>query len=201
MGKLILVRHGESQGNRERVFGISPATLPLTELGYRQAREVAYQIAALFQPERVVASPYLRARETARVIAGILQLQLEVEPQLHERDVGVLQGQSYDALHAAPGYNAQAPWQWKPEGGESYVEVKARVAPILDRLANEYASRQVVIVSHGGVMQTLWAHVTGRWENIHVPPNCGIVVIEHGPRGYSQPQVLGDVCRAADPGG
>jgi len=47
----------------------------------------------------------------------------------------------------------------------------------------------------------LWAHVTGRWDNLHVPPNCGIVVIEHGSRGYSQPQVLGDVRKAVEPGG
>jgi broad specificity phosphatase PhoE len=201
MGKLILVRHGESLGNRERVFGVNPAELPLTDLGYRQAREVAHRIRTLFQPELVVASPFLRARETARVIAEILKLPLEVEPLLYERDVGVLQGQSYDALHAALNYDADAPWLWKPEGGESYVDVQARVAPILDRLAQAHASRDVVIVSHGGVMQTLWAHVTGQWENLHVSPNCGIVLIERGPHGYLPPRVIGDLCEAADAGG
>jgi broad specificity phosphatase PhoE len=56
LGKLILVRHGESSGNRERVFAIEPADLPLTDLGYQQAREAGLQIAALFEPELVVAS-------------------------------------------------------------------------------------------------------------------------------------------------
>jgi broad specificity phosphatase PhoE len=200
MGKLILVRHGESLGNRDRIFAINPAELALTELGYRQARAVADQIASMFQCELVVASPYLRARETARVIAERLKLPLEIEPQLFERDVGSLKGQSYDCLERASGYDSALPWAWKPLGGESYEDVKARVAPILDRLARAHLERDVVIVSHGAVMQTLWAHVTGDWHNLHAPPNCGMVVIEHGLDGYRPPQIIGEVC-ATDAGG
>jgi broad specificity phosphatase PhoE len=201
MAKLILVRHGESLGNRERVFAINPAELPLTDLGYRQARDAAHQIAALYQPELVVASPYLRARETARVIAQILNLPLEIEPNLYERDVGVFKGESYDSLQTAPGFDERAPWTWKPDGGESYEDVRARVAPILDRLAQTHPSRDVIVVSHGGVMQTLWSHVTGTWFGAHAPANCGIVMVEHGPRGYSPPCIIGDASEAADAGG
>jgi probable phosphoglycerate mutase len=201
MGKLILVRHGESSGNRDRIFAVNPADLPLTQLGYRQAAEVAERIAAQFRPDVVVASPFLRARETARVIAESLRLPLQVEPRLYERDVGVLVGTSYDSLTSSPGYDRQSPWKWRPEGGESYEDVMARVAPILDRLAATHVERDVVIVSHGGVMQTLWAHVTGQWQSVHVPPNCGVVVIDYGPDGYSTPQIIGDVCSADDAGG
>lgn len=201
MGKLILVRHGESRGNRDRIFAIEPADLPLTDLGYQQAREAGRQIAASFKSEVVVASPFLRARETARVIAEILQLPTQIEPQLYERDVGVLKGQSYDSLAIVDDYDHAEPWAWKPEGGESYEEVRARVGPVLDRLAATHPDRDVVIVSHGGVMQTLWSHVTGEWRGAYAPPNCGIVVIEHGPHGYSPPQIFGNVGAAADAGG
>jgi broad specificity phosphatase PhoE len=200
MGTLILVRHGESHGNRDRIFAIDPAALPLTQLGYRQAREVADQIGLMFRPELVVASPFERARETARVIAETLHLPLEIDSQLYERDVGSLKGQSYDELERAPGYDVAAPWAWRPHGGESYEDVKARVAPVLDRLALAHPERDVVIVSHGGVMQTLQAYVTGDWRNLHAPPNCGMLVIEHGPDGYRSPQIVGDAC-AADAGG
>jgi broad specificity phosphatase PhoE len=198
MGKLILVRHGESSGNRDRVFALNPADLPLTELGYRQAAEVAARIAVQFRPNAVMASPFLRARETARVIAENLGLPLEIEPRLYERDVGILVGRSYDSLAGSPGYDRQSPWKWRPEGGESYEDVRARVAPVLDRLAVTHFERDIVIVSHGGVMQTLWAHVTGQWQSAHVPPNCGLVVIGYGPEGYSTPQIMGDDWSAAD---
>ncbi|HWW20417.1 MAG TPA: histidine phosphatase family protein [Steroidobacteraceae bacterium] len=200
MSKLILVRHGESHGNRDRIFAINPAELPLTELGYRQASEVADQIELMFKAEVVVASPFLRARETARVIAGRLRLPLEIETDLYERDVGALKGQSYDELERSPGYSTSTPWAWRPEAGESYEDVRARVGPILDRLARAHPTRDVVIVSHGGVMQVLQAYVTGDWRNLHAPPNCGMVIIEHSPEGYSTPQIVGDVC-ATDAGG
>ena len=47
-----------------------------------------------------------------------------------------------------------------------------------------------MVVSHGGVMRAVWAHVTGKWENAHVPPNCGIVVIEHQGGRYREPEVV-----------
>ena len=98
MSKLILVRHGESSGNRDRIFAISPHDLPLTELGYAQASEAGQLIAARFQPELVVSSDMRRASETARVIAGALGLPLQFEPDLHEREIGAHRGRSYDSL-------------------------------------------------------------------------------------------------------
>jgi probable phosphoglycerate mutase len=191
MSKLILIRHGESSGNRDRVYATSPHDLPLTELGYRQALAASQRIQELFRPELVVTSAYRRASETARVIAGALGLPLQVEADLHEREVGSHRGRGYDSFLSEPDYDPQRPWAWKPQGGESYEEVRARVAPVLDRLAAAHSGREVVVVSHGGVMACLWAHVAGSWEEAHVPPNCGLVLIEHGPEGYSPPRIIG----------
>jgi ribonuclease H / adenosylcobalamin/alpha-ribazole phosphatase len=201
MGRLILVRHGESLGNRERIFAASPHDLPLTELGYEQARMAARSIAQHFAPTLIVSSDYLRASETARVIAGALHVPLQVELNLHEREVGVHRGRSYDSLAEAPDYDAIRPWAWRPPEGESYEDVQARVAPIMDRIAAAYADQDVVIVSHGGVMVTLWAHAARDWSGAHVPPNCGIVLVEHGPSGYSKPRVIGADVSAVDAGG
>lgn len=201
MGRLILIRHGESVGNRDRVFASNPRELALTERGYQQAQEAGAAIANRFNVELVVASPYVRARETGRVIAAVLGVPLEIESDLYERDVGTaLQGKRYDAMLTTPGYDPKHR-AWKPEGGESYEEVEARVGPILDRLARAHLSRDLVVVSHGGVMKALWAYITGRWEGAHVPHNCGMVLVEHGPGGYSPPQVIGERAPAADTGG
>jgi probable phosphoglycerate mutase len=201
MGKLILVRHGESVGNRERIFALNPQELPLTELGYRQASEAGGVIAQLFRAELVVASPYLRARETARVIAAVLGVPLEIEPNLYERDFGALRGKPYDSILTTAGYDPQHPWTWKPEGGESFKDVEARVGPILDRLAQAHLSRDVVVVSHGAVMKTLWAYMTGNWDSAHVPHNCGMILVEYEPVGYSPPQVIGERALVSDTGG
>jgi broad specificity phosphatase PhoE len=126
---------------------------------------------------------------------------LEIEPNLHEREFGVHRGRPYDSFLAEPDYDPQRPWAWKPEGGESYEDVQARVAPILDRLAAAHTSREVVVVSHGGVMTVLWAYVAGKWDDAHVPPNCGLVLIEHGPQGYLPPRVIDGPEGVLDAGG
>jgi probable phosphoglycerate mutase len=190
MGRLILVRHGESLSNVTRIFATEPGDTPLTERGYTQARDVADLIAARFQTALVVSSGYLRARETARIIAETLGLPPVVEPLLHEREVGVHRGQSYESIRSAPDFDPTRPWAWKPREGESFEDVRSRVAPILDRLAEAHRERDVVVVSHGGVMTALWAHVSGYWPVDHTTPNCGIILIEHGPAGYSPPQVV-----------
>jgi broad specificity phosphatase PhoE len=190
MGNLILVRHGESAGNRDRIFALDPHSLPLTDLGYAQARAAARIIASDFDAQVVISSPFVRARETARTIGETLQLPVIVEPNLYERDVGAHKGLSYDSLEGAADYDALRPWAWTPREGESYLQVQARVAPILDRLAAEHPSEDVVIVSHGGVMMTLWAYVTGDWKTAPIAPNCGLMVVAHGSQGYSAPQVI-----------
>ncbi len=79
MSKLILVRHGESSGNKERIYATSPHDLPLTELGYPQAQAAAHRIAAAV-PSRTRRHERLhRASETARIIAGAFGLPLKVE--------------------------------------------------------------------------------------------------------------------------
>ncbi len=90
---------------------------------------------------------------------------------------------------------------WRAPGGESHEDVLRRVAPVLDRVARRYPNDEIVIVSHGGVMRSVWAHVTGKWENAHVPPNCGIVVIEHESGRYRDPEVVYGESPDRDSGG
>jgi ribonuclease H / adenosylcobalamin/alpha-ribazole phosphatase len=191
-GRLILVRHGESEGNRDRVFTTTPFELALTETGRRQAREAAARIAARFGPELVISSPYARARDTAQIIAVELELPLKVEHALHEREMGELKGQPYDSMFASPAFDPAQRWLWKPPGGESLEEVRQRTGPIIDRLVREHPMQDLVVVSHGGVMVSLWAHATGSWEGAVVPQNCGIIVIEHVAGRYKPPRVVID---------
>jgi broad specificity phosphatase PhoE len=193
MGKLIMVRHGESEGNRDRRFNISP-DIPITELGRKQAQETAERIARMFRPEAIIASPYLRARQTAEIIAEPLGLPVEVVHDLHERDLGSLKGESYDVLRDLrrndPAFDRQQGWLWKPEGGESYDDVRRRVMVAIEGLRERYPEHEVVVVSHGGVMLSMWAHLVGRWKDAHLPPNCGIVIVEHDRDRFHPPKIV-----------
>jgi broad specificity phosphatase PhoE len=189
MGKLILVRHGQSEGNAMRQFTHSPEA-EMTALGRRQAQEAAFKIKLLFQPKLVVASPYRRAHETGRIIAAELGLPVELEPGFREQSLGELAGKSYDMVREDPTFDPARSWLWRPPGGESHVDVLQRTGPLLDSYAQRFALEELVIVSHGGVMRTMWAHATGSWDTARVPPNCGIVVIEHESGRYRHPEVV-----------
>jgi len=189
MGKLILVRHGESEGNRDRRF-TTTAQAPMTELGRRQALEAAHTIRALFRPVLIVASPYLRASETARIIADQVAVRVEIHQALYEQDLGRLKGLPYEVVREDPNYEPARSWLWRPPGGESQEDVRRRTGPVLDRIAARYPDSEVVIVSHGAVMRALWAHVEGRWDHARIPPNCGIVLIEHEAGRYDAPRMV-----------
>ena len=191
MGRLILIRHAESEGNRDQMFTATPL-VPLTDRGREQARAAAGWIGAQFRPVRIVSSPYARARETAAILAEALGIPIVVESDLRERDYGRLAGQAYATPR--PGYERDRYWLWRPEGGETLQEVLARVGAVLDGLAAGASHDDVIVVSHGAVMMTAHRHVTGDWPSAgRVVRNAGIVVVEHCDGRY---------CRAREvPGG
>lgn len=191
VSRLILVRHAESEGNRDRTFTQS-AEVPITAHGRAQAQRAAARIAGGYRPARLVASPYRRARQTADIIAAALGLAVDLEPALREQSFGVFAGQPYDAVLGDAAYHAGPRWRWRPQGGESLADVRARAVPAFERIARDSAGRDVVLVSHGGVMLALCAHVTGSWDAVAVTPNAGILVVEYAGGAYRAPLPLPD---------
>jgi len=191
MGRLVLIRHGESEGNRDRVFTLTP-DVPITEAGRAQVLEAAAWVAAHARPTAVVSSPFRRARQTAAIVAEALALPVSVEEDLRERSYGELAGKPYASLRDSADYDPIAYWQWcPPGGGETLVEVAARAGRVLDRLATGAPDDDLVVVSHGAVMVALWWHVTGSWRTGKVARNAGIVLVEHRDGRYVRATSVG----------
>jgi broad specificity phosphatase PhoE len=197
-GRLILVRHGESEGNRAQRFSPNPDIL-LTEVGVEQARQTGITIARHFAPTRLVASSYHRAQHTARIIAETIGYggEIAVEPDLRERGIGELAGQPYRSMREHPEYERTRFWEWRPAGGESLLDVQQRAAPVLVRLVEAHPGEDVVVVSHGGVMLALCAHVEGGWTRPRVARNCEVLVVTHAP---GAPWRLAELPDSPDPG-
>lgn len=177
MGRLLLVRHGESVGNQFQRFAVTP-DVPLTDRGRAQARAAGEWLRARHAPRVVSTSPFARARETAEIIATVLGVPVAVEDDLRERCYGALAGMPYGTPR--PDYDPAEYWIWRPDGGETLVEVARRVGAVLDRLAGGRADDDVVCVSHGAAMTAALWHVTGRWPRAGtVVRNAGVVVVEH----------------------
>ena len=167
--RIILVRHGETEANLRRCFADSD-DIPLTDAGRRQAHELGLRLSREFHPEVLVSSTFLRAGQTSEIIGRVLGLASEAIPGIHERDFGCLKGHPYERL------GLRDPL-WAPEGGESLDDVRRRAVGALETLRNRYPGQEIVVVSHGAVMQAVYAHITGDWSEASVPPNCGIVTV------------------------
>ena len=189
-GRLLLIRHGESEGNRERVFTPTPE-VPLTGLGRTQVEAAAGWIAARYAPARIVTSPFTRARQSADILAEALAIPVLIEDALRERSYGTLAGQPYALARATPGWDPALYWEWcPPGGGERLVDVAARAGAALDRIARGARADDVVVVSHGAVMTALWRHVTGEWRTGRVARNAGIMVVEYRAGCYGQATLI-----------
>jgi probable phosphoglycerate mutase len=192
-GRLILVRHGESEGNSAQRFSAN-TEIGLTDLGVAQAREAGKTIASRFAAKRIVSSPFRRARWTSELIAAEIGYggEIRIEPDLRERSIGELAGQPYRSMSEHPDYVLERFWEWRPAGGESLVDVRDRASRVLARIATAHPDEDVVVVSHGGVMLSLCAHVEGTWNRRRVASNCELIVLIREPEGGLRTTALSD---------
>ena len=151
--RLAIVRHGQTDWNLEkRIQGSTD--IPLNSTGRAQAAETGLNLVGA-RWEAILTSPLVRAHETARIIAGELDLPAPlVVPELTERHHGEIEGLTFAERQVRFPDGARVP------GLESRQAVLDRVLPALERIALAYAGRQVVLVCHGGVIGTLVRHAT-----------------------------------------
>lgn len=149
--ELIIVRHGQSEGNRDRMFtGHGPS--PLTERGRQEARAVAKSIAS--KPlDALFSSDLPRAVQTAEPLAELTGMAIVQDPMLREKNFGDLTGMSFAELEAKHpdvwhGLLARDP-HFQPPGGESHVQCRERMNAFLERLFEMHSSGRVVLVTHG----------------------------------------------------
>lgn len=159
-----LIRHAlVDENSRAMLYGVLDVPLCETTL-LAQAPMYRALAARLPRPAAWVVTPLSRTRRTAETIFahGYPPQELVVEPELIEQSLGEWQGLPHADLPARLALPAHAFWPLagheKPPGGESMVEVIARVGEAMERMAVDHEGRDVVIVSHGGAIRGAVAH-------------------------------------------
>ncbi|MCX4096602.1 histidine phosphatase family protein [Nocardia sp. alder85J] len=172
-GKLILVRHGETEGNVAKLLDTRLPGLPLTERGVAQAKSFAAGLPS--PPRRLFCSAALRARQTASCIESVTGVPAEVLDDVHEVQVGDLEGEGTDAAHDTfqEIYHA---WHLgeldvRVPGGESGQEVLDRYLPVVERLRTTLLTPaavdadpmpgDVLLVSHGAAIRLVARAIGG----------------------------------------
>jgi len=195
---LYLVRHGETASNRDGL-GLGRSDVPLTRRGLAQGEAVADRLAA--EPiARVLTSPLERAATIGRLIASHRGVELERRDELIELDVGETEGMPFPLMrekHAdflrewggPEGYRARMP------GGESLLDVDARLAALFEELAGDPAPG-VALVSHNFVLRLALCRAIGigpaAWRTVTVDL-ASVSAVQINP-GRSSVLYMNDVC-------
>lgn len=156
--RLIVVRHAETTWNREKRMQGTTDT-KLSDVGCAQAQALARRLvnetfAALYS------SDLSRARDTAHVIAQLTGCDLMLEPRLRERAFGVFEGLTSDEIRARypeeyACFASRDP-DYEVPGGESARGFMRRCLSCLAEIADRHAGEEVVVVTHGLVLDALY---------------------------------------------
>lgn len=192
MTELILIRHGETDWNRELRFQ-GQLDVPLNAIGLEQALRVAERLATE-SVHGVVSSDLQRAQQTAGAVTQYLaQRDLgapRLDVSLREQHFGLAEGLSTAEVQAR---HALAWSQWLRfdedfafEGGENTRAFHARVMAAVHALGQQHPQASLVVVTHGGVLDMIYRTALGlslSGPRQSLIPNAGLSRVRLGPGG------------------
>ncbi len=195
--RIILVRHGESEGNIDKsIYGVKPDyTLELTADGRKQAFEAGQKISEIVKNESTFfyVSPMWRTRSTFEEIAKSLdrsKIEYREEPRIREQEWGHLrtieEGKRVEEIRDAYGT-----FYFRIPDGESAADVYDRISDFFGTLHRDFRkdnySQNAIIVTHGMAIRLFlmkWFHWTvEEFELLANPKNCEIVILEQDLNG------------------
>lgn len=161
MSLCFLVRHASHALLGRTLAGCAPG-ISLDATGRAEARALGERFAAEGLAA-VYTSPLERAHETAEAIARRTGVTAILRPRLGEIRFGEWTGKNFGDLARDPRWNLwnQQRARARAPGGESMLEVQARIAAELDELGDRHPGARFAVVSHGDVLRAAIAHVLG----------------------------------------
>lgn len=190
--RIILVRHGQSEGNEDSLNyeTIPDYALNLTTNGKQQSISAGEEINSIIGDEKVYAyvSPYYRTRQTYDGIASVLKNKLQVvheDPRIREQDWGHLRHPD-DSRLMVEERNKYSLFYYRMKDGESGADVYDRVSVFFETLYRDFKKEEypdnALIVTHGMTLRLFlmrWLHWTvEEYESLKNPDNCQVVVME-----------------------
>lgn len=197
--ELLIVRHAQPERTEAGPGGADPSLSPM---GRRQAAALADWLARNPRklPDRVLSSSMRRAQETASAVADRCQAELEIDPRLTEFDLGAkeyvpLELAGDDVLaHVVTALDTGV-WgdhKFDPE------EFRQRVQAGFDDILRDSDARRVIVVCHGGVLNSYLSGVVGRPHGVFFMPRYTSVSRVHaGVDGHVRLRSLNELPHAS----
>ncbi len=161
MTELLLIRHGQTDWNREKkVMGRQP--ISLNSVGREQVLKLQGYLNAV-KIDAFYSSPVKRTWETSEIICKDRDLEICAADELAEIDYGEWENMTFSEIHRDK-KDAWHTYKTNPEelsipGGESMPEVKARVGSLLNKILEKHTGERVALVSHADVLKVALVHI------------------------------------------
>ncbi|HEY8702209.1 MAG TPA: histidine phosphatase family protein [Arthrobacter sp.] len=171
--ELILIRHGESQGNvaasKAQLAGVEVIAVPardadvaLSRTGQQQSLALGRALGSMSgdrRPDAVVSSPYVRARQTAEIAVETAgwQIGVRTDERLRDRELGILDMLTWQGVEKRLPEEAErrrwlGKFYYRPPGGESWADVALRLRSVLGELNSLGVGHRVMLVCHDAVI-------------------------------------------------
>jgi probable phosphoglycerate mutase len=197
--RIILVRHGETERNREKRLQGGFADIDLNETGREQARAIA----SALEGEEITAlysSPLKRTRHTAQPIAETHHLEVNIEPNLREINAGDIDGLSMEEM-SREYEDFYKEWMLgkgsvRMPGGESLEELQHRAWGAVQDIMSRHQGTTVAVVSHNLVILAVICRSLGldiAYFRKLRQDVAAISILDFGGRGASL-ALLNDTC-------
>ncbi len=197
---VVIIRHGQSQGNAEGRFGGHTDT-PLSPRGRRQAEATARALASE-KFDAIYSSDLPRAIETATPLANLTGAPLETTEALRERSVGVMEGLTFEEAAERHPEQYQALLRRDFDhvllGGESYRQTLDRASRQLDEAIEKHQGGRIALFAHTGTICILILHLMGALDAPELKPvwigtaNCGIARFDLRDDGFVRVLAIND---------
>jgi 2,3-bisphosphoglycerate-dependent phosphoglycerate mutase len=161
MTNLYLIRHAEALGAVHKIIGDTA----LSPLGILQAERLRDRLAATGEiaADVLISSTFVRARQTAEIIAPALRLPIVLDDEVQELRDGLAEGMHVEEYRARFGEVnfRETPFRQVAPDGENWGQFALRAAIALDRIIRHYEGKTIVIVCHGGVIGVSFLYFLG----------------------------------------
>jgi 2,3-bisphosphoglycerate-dependent phosphoglycerate mutase len=149
---MILMRHGQADNNVNRILVGRHIESHLTEYGKYQVLDTAKYLGGI-SIDKVLVSPVVRTVETAEIVCEYLGVDYQIDERLYEIELGKLVGMNYEEIILKYGnlfleFYTENEAALTPYGVESFASIKQRIKNILDEMAEAYADKNVLMISH-----------------------------------------------------
>lgn len=181
--KVIITRHGQTDENIKKIDIGHDSKALLNKEGIKQAQKLADYL----KNETIMfayVSPQERAVHTAiEVLKFHPRARVIHTPHLKEQNLGIYESAPKQVFKEVKAKSLDPFHLFKPEGGESYIELQKRVKTFFNTLIEKHEHDTVLMVSHGGTLGMLYLHLFAKpitkenYKN-HKPENTAFTILE-----------------------